>query len=151
VKQGIKIKWPNDMYYGNNKIGGILIENYIKQNVIEWCILGVGLNVNQGKFQEKNAISMSNICGQEFDREELINVLLQKLETRYYQLEKGITKSLKREYLENLYWKDEIHVFQSEGTYFNGKIIGIESSGKLKMEVEEGERIFGFKEVSFIK
>lgn len=151
VKQGIKIKWPNDMYYGNNKIGGILIENYIKQNVIEWCILGVGINVNQGKFQEKNAISMSNICGQEFDREELINVLLQKLETRYYQLEKGITKSLKREYLENLYWKDEIHVFQSEGTYFNGKIIGIESSGKLKMEVEEGERIFGFKEVSFIK
>jgi len=44
IKEGIKIKWPNDMYFGNQKIGGILIENYLKQNTIEWCILG-GKNI----------------------------------------------------------------------------------------------------------
>lgn len=151
IQQGVKIKWPNDLYFGDKKIGGILIENYIKQNSIEWCILGLGLNVNQIQFQEPNALSMANICGQEFNREELINLLLQKIEKRYFQLERGITGTMKKEYLDNLYWKGEIHVFQSEGTYFNGKIKGIEASGKLIMELDEGERSFDFKEVSFIK
>lgn len=151
IRRDIKIKWPNDMYCANKKIAGILIENYIKQNTIEWCILGVGLNVNQTEFIEKNAISMAMICGQQFDREELINVLLQKLEQRYFALKRGDKKKLKEAYLENLYWRNEVHVFQSEGTYFNGKIVGIEPSGKLRIEVEEGLRIFDFKEVSFVK
>lgn len=151
LQEGVKIKWPNDMYFGGKKIAGILIENYIKQNSIEWCILGVGLNVNQIKFKEPNAISLANICGQQFDREELVNMLLQKLELRYFQLEKGKTKNLRNEYLECLYWKDEIHVFQSEGSYFNGKILGVDQSGKLMMELEDGQRYFDFKEVSFIK
>jgi BirA family biotin operon repressor/biotin-[acetyl-CoA-carboxylase] ligase len=47
IQDGVKIKWPNDMYFGSKKIAGILIENYIRQNAIEWCILGVGINVNQ--------------------------------------------------------------------------------------------------------
>lgn len=151
IQEGVKIKWPNDMYFGDKKIAGILIENYIKQNAIEWCILGVGLNVNQIKFLEPKAISLAKICGQQFDREELVNMLLQKLERRYYQLEKGKTKSLRSEYLECLYWKDEVHVFQSEGTFFNGKIIGVDQSGKLMMELEDGHRYFDFKELSFIK
>jgi len=147
----VKIKWPNDMYFGEKKIAGILIENYIKQNTIEWCVLGVGLNVNQREFVESKAISLSKICDQKFDLEELINMLLINLEKRYFQLKAGKTKALRNEYLSNLYWRDEIHVFQSEGIYFNGKIVGVDYSGKLKMEVEEGERCFDFKEVSFVK
>lgn len=151
LKENIKIKWPNDLIYGNKKIGGILIENYIKQNVIEWCIVGVGLNINQKKFHDKNAISLTNICGQNFDREELTNLLLQNVESKYFQLQKRKIKSLRKKYLASLYWKNEIHVFQSEGTYFNGRIIDVEPSGKLKIELEEGERLFDFKEVQFIK
>lgn len=150
-KDGFKIKWPNDIYFGDKKISGILIENYIRQNVIEWCIAGVGLNINQRNFKEKNAVSLSQICDQSFDREELINVLLQKMEIRYFQLKKGQQSKLKKEYISNLYWKDELHVYQSEGTYFNGKIISVEPTGKLKMEVDDGVRIFDFKEVEFIK
>lgn len=151
LKEDIKIKWPNDLIYDDKKIGGILIENYIRKNAIEWCIVGVGLNINQIKFKEKNAISLANICDQQFDREELTNLLLQKLESKYFQLQKGKINKLRKEYLANLYWKDEIHVFQSEGTFFNGRILGVETSGKLKMELEEGERLFDFKEVIFIK
>lgn len=150
-KDGFKIKWPNDLYYNNKKIAGILIENYIKQNTIAWCIVGVGLNINQSKFHEKNAISLAQICNQSFDREELINVLLQKVEGRYFELKSGNRQKLKDEYISNLYWKDELHVFQSEGTYFNGKIINVEKGGKLNMEVEDGERSFDFKEVQFVK
>ena len=71
---------------------------------------------------EENAVSLFNICGQSFDREELINLLLQKVEGRYFQLQKGDIKSLRKDYIDNLYWKNEIHVFQSEGTFFNGRI-----------------------------
>ena len=151
LKEEIKIKWPNDLIYEDRKIGGILIENYIKQNSIEWCIVGVGININQKKFNEPKAISLSAICRQNFDREELIYLLLQKVEGRYFQLKKGNVKSLKNEYLNSLYWKDEIHVFQAKGKYFNGKIIGVESSGKLKVELEEGERSYDFKEIIFVK
>ena len=151
LNESFQIKWPNDLFFQDKKIGGILIENYIKQNRIEWCILGVGLNINQLKFHEKNAISLAQICGQSFDREELTNVLLQRVEKRYFQLEKGKIESMRKEYLSHLYWKEELHVFQSEGTFFNGRIISVEPSGKLKMEVEDGERLFDFKEVSFIK
>ena len=151
LSKGFKIKWPNDLFYHDKKIAGILIENYIKQNVIEWCILGVGLNVNQKRFKEKNAISLAQICKQTFDIEELINVLIRKVEDRYFQLKNDQKNQLRYEYLSNLYWKDEVHVFQSEGTYFNGRIVDVELSGKLKIEIEQGERLFDFKEVSFIK
>jgi len=151
LKEDIKIKWPNDLIYRNKKIGGILIENYIKQNVIEWCILGVGLNINQTKFHDEKAISLANICGQNFEREELTNLLLQKVEKMYFKLRNGKIRLLRKRYLASLYWKNEIHVFQSEGNYFNGRIIDVEPSGKLKMELEEGVRVFDFKEVRFIK
>lgn len=151
LKKDIKIKWPNDLIYESKKIGGILIETYIRQNIIEWCILGVGLNINQKKFRDENAISLADICGQRFDREELTNLLLQKVEAKYFQLQKGDIKSLRKEYIANLYWKNEIHVFQSEGSYFNGRILNVEPAGKLRMETENGERLFDFKEVKFIK
>ena len=150
-KDGFKIKWPNDLYFNDKKIAGILIENYIRQNVIEWCIAGIGLNVNQKIFHEKNAISLSNICDQTFNREELISLLLQKIERRYFQLKKSKKKELKDSYISNLYWRNELHVFQSEGTYFNGRLIDVEPSGKLVMEVENGVRLFDFKEIQFIK
>lgn len=151
VQDEIKIKWPNDLMYEQKKIAGILIENYLKQNIIEWCIVGVGLNINQEKFKEDKAISLAMICGQQFEREELIGLLLQKTEARYFQLRRGNSALLRKEYLSKLYWKNEIHVFESKGTIFNGKIVDVESSGKLIVELEEGQRAFDFKEIAFIK
>jgi BirA family biotin operon repressor/biotin-[acetyl-CoA-carboxylase] ligase len=113
--------------------------------------VGVGLNINQEKFWDEKAVSLAKICGQSFDREELIGLLLQKMETRYYQLRRGKTDLLRREYLSRLYWKNEIHVFQTKESYFNGKILGIEQSGKLIVELEEGVKSFDFKEIAFIK
>lgn len=151
LKDGVKIKWPNDLMYDNKKIGGILIENYIRNNVIEWCIAGVGLNVNQENFMENRAISLANICGQQFDREELTGLLLQKVEAKYFQLKRGGVKQLWKDYHAKLYWKGEIHVFQSGSKFFNGRIIGVGPTGKLKIELDEGERFFDFKELVFVR
>ncbi|NJN26084.1 MAG: biotin--[acetyl-CoA-carboxylase] ligase [Cyclobacteriaceae bacterium] len=152
IKMDVKIKWPNDLMFENKKIAGILIENYLKQSVIEWCIVGVGLNINQLKFNEPGAVSLAQICGQTFDREELIGLLLQKVEGRYLQLQRGAFTKLKDEYHESLYWKGQIHVFQDTANrFFNGKILGVESSGKLRLALEDGEQAFDFKEIRFIK
>ncbi len=147
----LKIKWPNDLMFEDKKIGGILIENYIKQDIIEWCIVGVGLNVNQTRFHEKNAISLANICGQTFDRDELIALLLEKVEDKYFALKRGESKALRHAYLDHLYWKNEIHVFKAKGKFFNGKIADVEPSGKLVIKTEDGIKRFDFKEVVFVK
>ncbi len=151
LKEDIKIKWPNDLMYRNRKIGGILIENYINQKEIKWSIVGVGLNINQLKFKEKNAISLAMICDQGFGREELINLLLQKLEVRYFQLQRKKIDLLRKEYLNSMYWKGTIHVFETNFKKINGRIIGVEKSGKLKVELENGVQLFNFKEIKYIK
>ncbi len=151
VKTGLKIKWPNDIVYFDKKIAGILIENYIQKGRIEWTILGIGVNINQKDFEAPDAVSLSGICGQQFNREELLGLLLQRLEKRYMELKRGNIEEICSKYLKNLYWKDEIHVYQSEEGYFNGKIRGVSPGGKLHIEVETGARYFDFKELKFIK
>lgn len=151
VKTGLKIKWPNDIVCSDKKIAGILIENYIQKDKIEWTILGIGVNINQLRFVTPEAISLSGICGQQFNREELLTLLLQHLEKRYIDLKNGKIDKIRENYLSNLFWKDEIHVYKSEKGYFNGKILGVSLSGKLHMEMEVGTRFFNFKELKFIK
>jgi len=151
LKIGLKIKWPNDIIYFDKKIAGILIENYIQKGKIEWTILGIGININQLEFVTPDAISLSKICGQQFNREELLTLLLQRLEKRYFDLKNGKIDEIRKNYLKNMFWKDEIHVYQSEEGYFNGKILGVSLSGKLHVEMETGTRYFDFKELKFIK
>lgn len=151
VREGLKIKWPNDIVCFKQKIAGILIENYIKQNVLEWSVLGIGLNVNQKEFSFQTATSLSSICNQEFDLEELLELLLQYLEKRYFQLKRQKYDELKSNYLERLYWKDEIHVFRSNEQYFNGRIVGVNESGRLKVETETGISLYNFKEIQFVR
>lgn len=151
ISHSLRIKWPNDIYFETQKIAGILIENFIRQNVIQWCIAGMGININQVVFNEKKAVSLAMVCGQQFHRDELIEVVLQKLESRYATLKAGRTSELKRDYETRLYWKDEIHVFQAEGKYFNGRILLVEDSGKLCMETENGLRLFDLKEIVFVE
>jgi BirA family transcriptional regulator, biotin operon repressor / biotin---[acetyl-CoA-carboxylase] ligase len=151
IPEGLKIKWPNDIYYYNRKIAGILIENFLRQSVIQWSIAGMGININQEIFHEKYAISLAQICRQQFDREEIIQLLIQNIENRYKELKQGQSERLRSAYLSKLYWKDEIHVFQSDGKFFNGRIESVEYSGKLKIALEQGHRLFDLKEVVFVK
>jgi BirA family biotin operon repressor/biotin-[acetyl-CoA-carboxylase] ligase len=146
----IKIKWPNDLYYTDRKIAGILIENYVRKTTIDWCILGIGININQRTFHVPKAISLTKICGQSFDRDELVSVLLQKLERRYFHLKEGKTKRLRTEYVEHLYWHREKHLFRSENGAFAGTIIGVDKMGKLIVDTAAGQQYFDFKEITFV-
>lgn len=151
IQEEIKIKWPNDIYYRDNKIGGILIENVIRKGGIEYSIIGIGLNINQSLFNAINATSMSLICNQKFDLEVLLQELLLNFEPQFLKLKRGAFQSLHNSYLQRLYWMDESRVYMTNNEYFEGTICGIDKIGRLLIRTEEVIQAYNIKEVSFVK
>lgn len=88
--ENLKIKWPNDIYAGRNKICGILIENQISENKLINMVIGVGINVNQIKFGEKmNASSIVNETGNISDIQLVIETLLNIISNKYNSLKQN--------------------------------------------------------------
>jgi BirA family biotin operon repressor/biotin-[acetyl-CoA-carboxylase] ligase len=151
VAENLHIKWPNDVYIGNRKMGGILIENTISGSRLSYSIVGIGLNINQLSFNNDKAISLRLATQQgEFDLEKLVEELCICLEKYYLQLKNGHAANQKKQYLQHLYRFGETHLFSKDGTQFLGKIIDIADSGQLILEVSGEIEYFGFKEVSFV-
>lgn len=150
VSEGLAIKWPNDIYVGQAKLGGILIENTIRGHMIEHSIIGIGLNINQRDFTSPKASSMALVCGRTFILENVLAKLLGHLERRYLQLKNHQHSRLKAEYLEKLYWRDQKRTFK-DNDYFIGTIRGIDEIGQLIIETASGVRKFGVKEVRFVE
>jgi BirA family biotin operon repressor/biotin-[acetyl-CoA-carboxylase] ligase len=145
----LKIKWPNDIYVENKKLGGILIENTIQNSRIESSVMGIGLNINQTDFSNLKATSLGLFTGQFYDLNYLLAELLECLEKSYLMLRNNKLSSLKVKYLQNLFRYQETHWFEQNGEHFQGVIIGIDDLGKLAIDVQ-GIRYFDFKEVSFV-
>ena len=146
----LQIKWPNDILYENNKLGGILIKNYIHGSMIDFSIVGIGLNVNQLSFKTPNAVSISMITGRKYQREMILKYLLEVFENRYDHLKAGKMSKLKEEYLEYMMGLGEKRRF-NDGKNFEGIIRGIDQTGKLLIECDKSEvRAYAFKEVSYV-
>ena len=148
-----KVKWPNDIYVRNKKICGMLIENVLKGNLIEYSIIGIGLNVNQRDFpvQLANPTSMAIVTEKEYELKPELQSLCSCLTEAFCN---GIgTTEQARSYEEKLFRKDVFHDFVlcSDGTVFTGRILGTTKSGLLRMENKNGElKEFAFKEISYI-
>lgn len=148
----IRIKWPNDIYVGTKKIAGILIENTLRENNIQSSIIGIGLNINQTKFNaDINATSMSLITKKEFDLMQVLEKLSEFIEARYLQLKANKLESIDSAYLQHLYQLNEWHNYTSENQLFEGKIIGISAIGKLQVQLKTNEiNEFDLKEIRFV-
>ncbi|CAN5127836.1 biotin--[acetyl-CoA-carboxylase] ligase [soil metagenome] len=149
IGQGLTIKWPNDIFYHDNKLGGILIESSIKNNQLENVIVGIGLNVNQNKFSSEMATSLAIICNQKFDLREILSLLLSHIEKRYFQLKKLEFNNVLADYLQKLYWINEKHIFKSN-EIFEGEIKGVDKIGRLMIQTTTGVKYYNNKEVSFM-
>ena len=105
--KGSQIKAPNDIYYNNHKIAGILIENTIVEGIINSCVVGIGLNVNQTTFPSNlpNPISIANITGREQNTEDCLNKLLVCRDKRYKELLYGDREKIKSDYTKRLITK----------------------------------------------
>ncbi len=148
----VTVKWPNDIYTGDKKISGILIENTISGGNLKYAICGIGLNINQKKFYSNapNPISLASCTGKTYDLNGAFQNLLQCVEKRYRQLEQHHLHQLKSDYLNVLYRKDELHLFQDNKGVFKGIITGITDFGQLCIMTNGFERIYNFKEVKFL-
>ena len=149
-----RIKWTNDIYIGDNKIAGILIEHKLQGNAIGRTIAGIGLNINQTHFSEDlpNPTSMAIERGTEFERDKVLERLSECILTRYSQLQSGQSEILQSDYHSLLYRLGEKHLYAlPDGSRLQGIIRGVEPTGALKIETEDGrERAFLFKEIEFL-
>ena len=150
----ISIKWPNDIYFRDRKICGILIENSINSSGIQHTILGLGLNVNQDDFPKElpNPTSIKLITGKEMDRDYVLTELCTSIEIRYLQLKRGEYLKLTGDFESILYRKDEWHFFQSGRFVFEGMIKGVDSRGRLLVLLRNDlEKFYDLREIKFLK
>jgi BirA family biotin operon repressor/biotin-[acetyl-CoA-carboxylase] ligase len=151
--QEVYIKWPNDIYVSNDKIAGILIENAIIRDEIEHTIAGIGININQVKFREgaPNATSLKILTGIEHDTEECLKGVLLAIDSRYLRSSGDLNSKLNSDYTGSLYRLEKWTEFSDNRGIFEGKIIAVTESGRLKIEDRKG-RIYeyGHREVDFL-
>lgn len=152
VSKGKKeLKWPNDIYVNHKKIGGILIETYLKGATLESAIVGLGFNLNQMGFNLSTATSLAIETGVQFQREEIMELILLQLEKWYLMLKSGRKEEILEAYHKRLRWKDSKHEFKAEGELFIGIIQGIDHAGRLIVEKEDGDRnTYSIKEIEFV-
>jgi BirA family biotin operon repressor/biotin-[acetyl-CoA-carboxylase] ligase len=148
--QKFKIKWPNDIYFEDKKLGGILIENSLMKGKMATSIIGIGLNINQQKFisDAPNPVSLSEIMGKPCRKVNMLNFIFEKLQEIYQQNDAA---AIQRQYISHLYRFDEWHDYQAGEEIFRAKITGVMPDGKLMLELVSGEmRGYYFKEVGFV-
>jgi BirA family biotin operon repressor/biotin-[acetyl-CoA-carboxylase] ligase len=160
--EDVRIKWPNDLYAGNRKIGGILIETAVKGSWIVHAILGLGININQETFppQLPNPVSLGNLTGIRYDLRELEDLLITACLKRFAGLtgdqpeligkmpEPG---SFRPEYLKKLFRYKEFAPYQVHGMWLNARIIDVEELGHLVIEDESGNiSSHAYPEIEFL-
>lgn len=150
---GFSIKWPNDIYWHDKKIAGILIENTLSGTEYSEAIVGIGLNVNQRQFvsDAPNPVSLRQITGHDYDLGALLRQLVEAIHIRYEQ-SKSPAHTLHAEYMERLYRRDGFYRYSTPGgEIFEARVAAIEPDGFLCLEKRTGEMSrFAFKEVSFL-
>jgi BirA family biotin operon repressor/biotin-[acetyl-CoA-carboxylase] ligase len=146
-----KIKWPNDIFFEEEKLGGILIENSIRKNKIESSIVGIGINVFQKEFSYDKAVSLASIVPFPINLDELFQEILLHFEAQYLRLRSSHLDELHSEYHDKMYLINQPGIFHAENKKFEGKIIGINQDGRLRIKTSDKIREFQFKEVQYVR
>lgn len=151
-KQKVSIKWPNDIYIGDKKACGILIQNSIIGYRLDYVVVGIGLNVNQTLFRSKapNPVSMKMITEKNYDLDVVLNKLISCIYKRYQQLNQGLPSAIEQSYGAAMYRLNEWHYYIFKDKKIYARIKGTNSYGQLLLELEDGNvKISDLKEVQF--
>ncbi len=148
----LSIKWPNDIYYGNRKLAGILINSTIKANMMGISIIGIGLNVNQMQFQDwpTHPISLKLITGKEYALQQLLEQLAEHIIIKVEQLKSNPT-TIEQDYLKRLFryrtWAD----YEVDGKVLRLFMTGIDPFGRLQL-VDEQQKLhcYEVKQIKFL-
>ena len=168
----LTIKWPNDIYYGDKKIAGILIENALFGSELKYAVAGIGLNVNQTEWLSNapNPVSMRQISGEEYHIHELMRTLMDEIHTvlameseevwSYYRahlyrkdgfwpfVEREVSIAPTTNYSPSLEERDGERL---ERPIFLAKIEDVRTDGELELRDQDGNlRTYHFKQVRYV-
>tara|TARA_B100000989_G_scaffold116899_1_gene86053 strand:- start:444 stop:1175 length:732 start_codon:yes stop_codon:yes gene_type:complete len=133
-KEKCLIKWPNDILSVNKKISGILIENSLSLNQVNYSIIGVGINVNQVLFKKSpNATSLKKISNRNIVIQEVLNELMNNYKFFFSRISEP--KYINEEYNKNIFGKDGCR-FRINGKRQYGKIISVSNNGIVKLNLD---------------
>ena len=150
------IKWPNDIYFEDSKVAGMLIENDLQGALLRRSVIGIGINVNQLRFlsDAPNPRSLADIVGHEVERRFVLQQFMQHFMRYLKQIDEGKDAeldALHEHYKQHLYRRGEMHDFCDEMGVFCAKVVDVEPSGHLVLQDSEGKlRRYEFKEVRWI-
>lgn len=144
------VKWPNDIYVGDRKVCGILIENVLSGRTVERCIAGIGLNINQKSFlsDAPNPVSLFQIDGKVRDVRRILSSLVDRILHNM-----GVADMLHGEYMKRLWRSGDFYPYDDNvnGERILARIADVLPEGHLVLELNSGERReYAFKEVSAV-
>ena len=140
------IKWPNDIYWQDKKVAGILIENAILGNEVKYSIAGIGLNVNQTEFRSDapNPVSLKQITGKEY----LIDEMMDRL---YAEVQRVLKEEVWSEYKAHLYRREGFWWFEDKNGRFEARIEDVLPTGEIVLCDKNGQQhTYGFKQIKYI-
>lgn len=145
------IKWPNDLYYDNDKLAGMLLEHEVQGERITRTILGIGVNVNQTVFHgdAPNPISLAQITGYDTAR----FILLEQFLTAWVNNLSLIhaAEPLQEKYMQHLYRAQARNLYEDKDGQFHAMIDTVLPDGRLQLRREDGKlQAYAFKEVQYI-
>lgn len=149
----VECKWPNDLLINSKKVAGILIEGSLKQNALEYAVVGVGLNVNQKTFSgelEQKATSLYLASGKEIDRSVLFREILRSLEGRYRDASSGGFTSVLPEWLSRCRMINQEISVSLHGQVLSGVVKGLNNEGALILQANGTEKTLFAGDVTII-
>ncbi len=149
----ISIKWPNDIYWKEKKICGILIENDLMGRNISQSIAGIGININQEAFHSPapNPVSLYQITGKQYDILDVLKNIMLRVQSYYSRLLKDDTAFIAAQYEKSLFRKEGLHRYKDADGEFLARIVCVEPEGRLILEDEkQTQRGYMFKEVEYL-
>ena len=148
-----QLKWPNDIYAGNRKLAGILLELDYSGAFVEQAIIGIGLNVNQENFppMDRTPVSMKMLRKRDFILDDVLATILDLFEHYYTEMRFGNRDAIAAEYKRVLLGMNERHTFIDRDGHFDAVIQDIESDGHLILRRNDGSAgRYAFKEVEMV-
>ena len=144
-----KIKWPNDLFWRDRKAGGILIENKFQGKAWKWAVVGIGININQTRFDKFliKPVSLKQITGKTFNTIELAKELYALLMKNLAELKTA--ENIMEQYNEHLYKINKNVTLRNGDVKFETVIKEVSKEGRL-ITVDAIEREFDFGEVEWV-
>ena len=146
IGEDFTIKWPNDIYYGDKKLAGILLENAIVGSEVKYSIAGIGLNVNQTVFvsDAPNPVSLKQITGQEHDIDKLMERLME-------EIDQVLNEDVWPYYKAHLYRRKGFWPYEDANGRFEARIEDVLPTGEIVLRDKQGnQRKYHFKQVRYI-